>query len=213
MILSDSRVLEEMGKGNIVILPFYEDCLGSNSYDIHLSKYIAIYEHETLSSIDNTKIFQKHSNGHSDIPELTLPLDAAKENKVVSYEIPPEGVVLNPGVLYLASTEEYTETFGCVPFLDGKSSSGRLGIFIHATAGRGDSGFKGHWTMEISVVEQVRVYAGMPIGQLIYFEVSGVIKNSYDKKTGAKYGNVDPRPMASRMFKNFPLKKPLTQDK
>ena len=46
-------------------------------------------------------------------------------------------------------TEEYTETHAHVPFLEGKSSTGRLGIDIHATAGKGDVGFCGNWTLEI----------------------------------------------------------------
>ena len=61
------------------------------------------------------------------------------------------------------------------PFLEGKSSTGRLGIDIHATAGKGDVGFCGNWTLEISVKQPVRIYKGMPIGQLIYFPVDGEI--------------------------------------
>jgi dCTP deaminase len=113
------------------------------------------------------------------------------------------GFLLKPGQLYLASTKEYTRTEKYVPFLDGKSSIGRLGITIHCTAGRGDVGFAGHWTMEIHVVQPVMVYAGMPIGQLIYFE-TGPVDVSYDEKPGAKYHdgrNPDPQP--SRMFRNF----------
>ena len=83
------------------------------------------------------------------------------------------------------STLEYTETRRFVPFLEGKSSVGRLGIDIHATAGKGDVGFCNHWTLEISVSQPVRVYAGMPIGQLIYFlvegEVEGLLKQGIGK--------------------------------
>ena len=88
-------------------------------------------------------------------------------------EIPDEGMILLPHRFYLGVTQEYTETHSHVPFLEGKSSIGRLGIDIHATAGKGDIGFCNTWTLEISVKQPVRVYAGMPIGQLIYFEVSG----------------------------------------
>ena len=89
------------------------------------------------------------------------------------------------------STLEYTETRQYVPFLEGKSSVGRLGIDIHATAGRG-WGFCNHWTLEISVCQPVRVYAGMPIGQLIYFKVDGNVEVDYASKSSAKYNQRTP---------------------
>lgn len=82
------------------------------------------------------------------------------------------------------------------------SSIGRLGIDIHATAGKGDVGFCNHWTLEISCIQPVRIYAGMPIGQLIYFEISGEIENYYNKKEGAKYVEKNALPLESMMFKN-----------
>lgn len=129
-------------------------------------------------------------------------LDARKHNETVHLEIPEEGIVLQPGTLYLGSTLEYTETHNSVPFLEGKSSVGRLGIDIHATAGKGDVGFCNHWTLEISCVHPVRVYAGMPIGQLIYFKVEGDIENYYNKKKNAKYNDKTAKPVESMMWKN-----------
>ena len=107
-----------------------------------------------------------------------------------------------PGTLYLGVTEEYTETHHTVPFLEGKSSIGRLGIDIHATAGKGDVGFCNTWTLEISCVHPVRVYAGMPVGQLIYFKVDGEIDNYYNKKSNAKYNQRTDKPVESMMWKN-----------
>ena len=89
-----------------------------------------------------------------------------------------------------------------MPFLEGKSSVGRLGIDIHATAGKGDVGFCNHWTLEISVSQPVRVYAGMPIGQLIYFKVEGEVEVDYASKTSAKYNHRTPKPVESMMWKN-----------
>ena len=89
-----------------------------------------------------------------------------------------------------------------VPFLEGKSSIGRLGIDIHATAGKGDIGFCNTWTLEISVKKPVRVYAGMPIGQLIYFQTHGELKTPYNKKSSAKYNQRGDLPVESMMFKN-----------
>jgi len=176
MILSDTRILEEIGKGTIVIKPYNRDQLGSNSYDVHLGKYLATYKNNQL--------------------------DAKQHNEIVHFEIPEDGYLLVPHVFYLGVTEEYTETHAHVPFLEGKSSTGRLGIDIHATAGKGDVGFCGNWTLEISVKQPVKVYAGMPIGQLIYFPVDGEIEVKYNQKKNAKYSGQINRPVESMMWKN-----------
>lgn len=176
MILSDKKILEEIKKRNIVISPFDISNMGGNSYDVHLSPNFAQYVDKTI--------------------------DAKKHNKIKHFKIPKNGFVLKPGELYLGSTLEYTETHKHVPFLEGKSSTGRLGIDIHATAGKGDVGFCGYWTLEISCSKPVRIYAGMPIGQLIYYVVSGKVERLYHKKTNAKYSNQEHLPKESMMWKN-----------
>ena len=176
MILSDTEILKAIEVGEILIEPFNREKLGTNSYDVHLSKYLAVYTDEVL--------------------------DAKKHNAIVEVVIPEEGFVLQPGTLYLGVTEEYTETHNSVPFLEGKSSVGRLGIDIHATAGKGDVGFCNTWTLEISCVHPVRVYGGMPVGQLIYFSVFGDIERYYNKKKNAKYNERTTRPVESMMWKN-----------
>lgn len=176
MILSDQGILQEMENGNIVIEPFRKDSLGTNSYDVHLGPFLAVYNEEVL--------------------------DAKKHNTIREIPIPEEGYVLKPGTLYLGVTEEYTETHNRVPFLEGKSSAGRLGIFIHATAGKGDVGYCNTWTLEITVAQSVRIYAGMPIGQLIYFEVDGEVNTYYHHKKNAKYTERSTRPIESMMWKN-----------
>lgn len=176
MILSDKKILEAIASGDIVIEPYDRACLGTNSYDVHLGKWLANYRDPVL--------------------------DARKHNEIECFEIPEAGFVLQPNVLYLGVTHEYTETHHAVPFLEGKSSVGRLGIDIHATAGKGDVGFCNHWTLEISVTQPVRVYAGMPIGQLIYFMVEGDIERFYNKKSDAKYNARTDKPVESMMWKN-----------
>ena len=176
MILSDERILEEIAKGTIKIEPYDRVCLGSNSYDVHLGKWLATYKEHLL--------------------------DAKKHNQIEHFEIPEEGYVLYPHIFYLGVTLEYTETHAQVPFLEGKSSTGRLGIDIHATAGKGDVGFCGNWTLEISVKQPVKVYKGMPIGQLIYFPVDGNVQVSYDKKPNSKYSGQGSKPVESMMWKN-----------
>ncbi|MBX2994750.1 MAG: dCTP deaminase [Bdellovibrionaceae bacterium] len=176
MILTDKEILAHTEKGSIKIEPFRRECLGSNSYDVHLGKTLAVYKDRVL--------------------------DARKHNQIETFEIPEGGFVLEPHHFYLGVTEEYTETFEHVPFLEGKSSVGRLGIDIHATAGKGDVGFCNYWTLEISVKQPVRVYAGMPIGQLIYFEIKGDLLVPYNSKPSAKYNGKTNLPVESMMFKN-----------
>lgn len=177
-ILADSEILKRMEKGDIIIKPFYRECLGSNSYDVHLGKFLKVY-------IDDI-------------------IDAKKDNPTEMIKIPKiSGFILKPYRFYLASTIEYTETYGLVPFLDTKSSVGRLAISTHQTAGKGDVGFKGYWTLEMTTGKEVRIYAGMPVGQILYHEVTGEVLNPYDKKRNAKYSNQDSMPVESRMWKNF----------
>ncbi|HTT16041.1 MAG TPA: dCTP deaminase [Thermoplasmata archaeon] len=178
MILSDAKIRAAIDRGAIVIRPFRPACLGTNSYDVHLGPYLSVYRGAGL--------------------------DARRPNPVTEFRIPREGFVLVPGQLYLGVTEEYTETHGYVPFLEGKSSVGRLGIDIHSTAGKGDEGFCNYWTLEMSVKLPVRIYAGMPVGQLIYFEISGDVRRSYADKSSAKYRRVSAHPTPSRMYLNFP---------
>jgi dCTP deaminase len=226
-----------IARDEIVIRPLDLKCLGTNSYDVHLSPHIKLYAPQPdpkwvprlrcpgcLALFeDNQFAFTSHASYcpkhkyeraiadrvevHVDDPTRVRPreqtvIDARRDNHTITRTIGPDGMILSPNHLYLGSTIEYTESHKHVPFVDGKSSSGRLGITIHCTAGRGDVGFKGHWTLEIHVVEAVRVYAGMPIGQLIFFE-TGEVDMPYDKKPNAKYGNNSPEPQASMMFRNF----------
>lgn len=178
MILCDHEILEEMNQGSLVIKPFDRKCLGTNSYDVHLGRTLAVYQDEVL--------------------------DARAHNQIIEFDIPDDGFVLQPGKLYLGVTVEYTETHKHVPFLDGKSSIGRLGIDIHSTAGVGDVGFCNYWTLELSCIQPVRVYAEMPIGQLFYFSIDyEKIELLYNLKKDAKYNKVVAKPIESMMWKNF----------
>lgn len=145
-----------MNEGSIKVEPFRRECLGSNSYDVHLGKTLAVYK---------------------DFPFWTL--KSITKSKPSKYHLE---VFLTPENFYLGVTQEYTETHKHVPFLEGKSSVGRLGIDIHATAGKGDVGFCNHWTLEISVKKPVRIYPGMPFGQIIYFEMNGTANSVQRKK-------------------------------
>lgn len=215
MILSDTEILRAMERREIVIEPFDAKNLGGNSYDVHLGPVLRVHETSSVAGCamawrgsleigDELRDLVDRSWRSSALGQL----DCAVEQKTIEVCIPDDGIVLAPGILYLASTVEYTETHKHVPYLDGKSSIGRLGIRIHATAGRGDVGFRGHWTCEIDVVQPVRVYPGMPLGQLTYHEVSGEVERKYQTKPGASYlDGRDPMPQPSRLWKKLQAKR------
>jgi len=148
MILSGHQIQANLG-GNLVIDPFDEANLNPNSYNLTLHNELMTYEEVVL--------------------------DMCKPNRVRRMTIPPEGLVLGPNRLYLGRTVERTETHNFVPMIEGRSSVGRLGLFVHVTAGFGDVGFCGYWTLEMFAVQPVRVFAGVPICQIFYHEITGDI--------------------------------------
>ena len=156
MILSGKEINRRLGR-DIIIEPFNEEQLNPNSYNLRLHRELLIYTEPVL--------------------------DMKKRNNVVSLIIPNEGLVLEPRQLYLGRTVEYTKTDTLVPMLEGRSSIGRLGMFIHITAGFGDVGFNGYWTLEISCIHPVRIYPGIEICQIFYHTIEG----DYEKYRSDKY--------------------------
>jgi dCTP deaminase len=102
-------------------------------------------------------------------------LDMRKSNRVERIRIPADGLVLTPNQLYLGRTVERTETHNLVPMIEGRSSIGRLGLFVHVTAGFGDVGFCGFWTLEMFAVQPVKIYPGVPICQIFFHQIAGEI--------------------------------------
>ena len=145
MILSSGRIDEEVRRGNIVISPYDKDRLNPNSYNVRLADEILVYENSLL--------------------------DMKQEQPYEIKKIPERGFTLIPGRIYLARTMEYTETYGFVPMLEGRSSTGRLGVSIHVTAGFGDNGFKGYWTLELSAVQPAIIYPEVEIAQIYYHTI------------------------------------------
>ena len=156
MILSGKEIINRQGK-DIVIDPFDENQVNPNSYNLRL---------------------------HNELLEYDSPiLDMKKENSGTKIIIPEEGLLLESNKLYLGRTIEYTETNNFIPMLEGRSSVGRLGLFVHITAGFGDVGFKGYWTLEIFCVQPVKIYPGIEICQIFYHSIDG----DYDSYEGGKY--------------------------
>ncbi len=154
MILSGEEIFARLG-GDIDIDPFDKRNLNPNSYNLALHDELMVYEEVVL--------------------------DMAKANRVRRIEIPTDGLVLSPNQLYLGRTVERTATHNLVPQIEGRSSIGRLGLFVHVTAGFGDVGFTGFWTLEMFAVQPVRIYAGVPICQIFYHELIGEFSD-YDSK-------------------------------
>lgn len=146
MILSGMEIEREIQQGNIKIDPWDPARLNPNSYNLTLADELMIYEDEIL--------------------------DMKKKPSAQNIRIPEEGIVLEPGRLYLGRTRELTETHRYVPMIEGRSSVGRLGLFVHITAGFGDVGFTGYWTLEIMAIQPIRIYSGIDICQIFYHRIS-----------------------------------------
>ena len=171
MILSGKEILKHMGK-EIIITPFDEKRINPNSYNLSLADELLVYEQDEL--------------------------DMKKPNPNKQIVIPEEGLLLEPNRLYLGRTNEFTKTDRYVPMLEGRSSTGRLGLFIHVTAGFGDIGFAGYWTLEIFCVQPVRIYPNVEICQIYYHDIDG----EYDLYSSGKYQN-NSGIQASLMYKDF----------
>lgn len=157
MILSGSEIVKRHDKGEIYITDFDRTKVNPNSYNLKLHNMLLVYK-------DNV-------------------LDMKKDNEVEVLMIPEEGLLLEPGKLYLGRTEERTVTNTLVPMLEGRSSIGRLGLYIHVTAGFGDVSFDGYWTLELQCVQPLRIYPGVEIGQIYYHTICGEYEsNKYNGK-------------------------------
>ena len=193
---------------DIVITPFFEDCLGSNSYDLHLAPVLKVYKNTIPNGMKPVIEYNENQRysmrdwfydpwsyedytlrpANYDPRNPKFLLAPAKQNETIEIKIPENGVILNPFVGYLGSTVEYTETYNLFPYIDGKSSVGRNFILNHHTAGRGDDGFCGRWTLEIRTLYPTVVYPGMRIGQIYYEQFVGKRK-PYHKNPTSHYRN------------------------
>jgi len=147
MILTGPQIREGVENGDIVIRPFRKRQVTPNAYDFRLGDRCCIYTTKTL--------------------------DAAKKNKTRTFTIPPEGIILQPTRIYLMNTEETMGSCRFVPIIRGRSSVGRLGIFIDVTADLIDLGSVNQWTLQLHSVQPVRVYPGMLIGQVTFWRTYG----------------------------------------
>jgi dCTP deaminase len=171
MILSGLEIKKELNK-KIFIEPYKPELLNPNSYNLRLHNKLLVY--------------------------TQFPLDMKTPNPTKEIIIPEEGLLLEPGNLYLGRTLERTATKGYVPMLEGRSSIGRLGMFIHVTAGFGDVGFEGFWTLEISVTHPLVIYPGVEICQIFYHSLQGEAEEYHSNKYHQNQG-IQP----SLLYKDF----------
>lgn len=133
-------------------------------------------------------------------------LDVKSQNDFKTIAIPEEGLLLEPNKLYLGRTNEYTKTYGFVPLLSGLNELATLGIEIHITAGFGDNGFEGTWTLEIICANPTILYPNMPIGRIYYYPLIGDPSIEYQ---GKYLGQVEPT--ESRLSTEYTKKLTLTK--
>ena len=156
MILSGKEIVTQVNEGNIFISDFDAKLVNPNSYNLRLHNELLIYTDDVL--------------------------DMKKPLHTKTLIIPEEGLVLQPGQLYLGRTCEKTGTDQYVPMLEGRSSVGRLGLFIHVTAGFGDIGFSGFWTLEIQCIKPVKIYPMVEICQIYYHTIEGAFEGYHSGK-------------------------------
>ena len=172
MILSGKEIKKQVKEGSIAIDPFTDDQINPNSYNLRLHPDLLVYDNDIL--------------------------DMREKNSASPLVIPEDGLLLEPHKLYLGRTVERTSTDKYVPMLEGRSSVGRLGLFIHITAGFGDIGFDGFWTLEIFCVQPIRIYSGLQICQIFYHTIDGDFDLYRSKKYQSNKG-VQP----SMLYKDF----------
>ena len=171
MILTGPKIKEEYTNGTITIAPFNEKYVNPNSYDFCLGNTLVVYKNKEL--------------------------DSKVPNETETIIIPEEGMVLQPDTLYLGHTIEIMGSDIYVPILRGKSSTGRMGLFVHITADLIDIGFKGRFTLMMHAVQPLRIYPGMRIGQVTFWQATGNVNLYSGKYQGSSL------PAASQVYKDF----------
>jgi dCTP deaminase len=184
MILSDQDILKRIERGDLKIEPFDSSFLQPSTLDLHLS--------------DELRVFNNWEIGIIDLKERKDP------SKII--RIGSEGFIIHPGEFVLGSTmERVTLPNDLAAKLEGRSSFGRLGLIIHATAGYVDPGFSGWLTLEISNISRlpIRIYPKTRIAQICFIQMSSSVMNPYgSEKLKSKYQG-QKGPTESRAWMEF----------
>jgi len=195
-VLTGAAIRAAVAEGQIQIDPWVPEHVGPNSVDLRLGPTLKVYKldrpHELPAKFQfgrGHKIYRTCVQ-EGEFLEGRI-LDMRADNPTIDLDIPERGLVLMPGILYLGCTMERTASDHYIPKVEGRSSVGRLGIKVHLTAGFGDIGFNGRWTLEIEVTHPIRVYAGERICQVYFSTPHGPIADLYH---GRYQGDLEPRP-------------------
>jgi len=190
MILTGPEIKEQINLGNIEIDPYVPEHVNPASIDLTLGEEVLQYiVRGVVRCFGEHKVYDPGSY-----------LDSKIENDYARTFL-SDGLILEPGNLYLMHTVERVRATRFVPIIDGKSSLGRLGVSIHQTAGYGDPGFDGQYTMEVTCVLPVRLYAGMRIAQIRFHAVQGVVEDY--KRRGNYVGERATGPVPSQSWRQF----------
>lgn len=171
MILSGLKIKEEVKNNKIIIDPFNSEDINPNSYNYTLGDYVKVYNNSIL--------------------------DSKCKQDVTIINIPDDGLILEPNKVYLGFTNEIIGSDYYVPIITGRSSTGRLGLFVQITSDLVDIGFKGRLTLQLHATQRVKIYKGMKIGQVTFWRVFGKVK-LYE----GKYQNSN-EPRESMVWKDF----------
>lgn len=158
-----AAIMDAVGNGDIVITPFNKNNIGPNSYDLTLSLFYKVYEHKTL--------------------------ETGVVNECREFIMHPNGLVLDPSVVYLFQTEEHIITRNCVGSIHARSSASRLGIDMVTSGGLGDVGYEGHWTLCVSVRQPVKIYPFDKLCQIVFHTTHGACDENYGNRKTSKYQN------------------------
>lgn len=203
-ILTDQRIREAVNGGSIQITPFNPEHVNPTSYDLTLGDEVAVYSDWVYTG---RNVYGGPVEGYvedgSGFSAYHRALDVRNEPDVQKFKIDPGlGWVLYPGIGYLMCTNERIHTKKFVPILDGKSSLARLFVQVHATAGFGDPGFDGQFTLEVIVQHPIRVYPGMRICQIRFQEYEGTVERPYNQ-TGHYTGEAARGAIPSQAWRQF----------
>lgn len=188
MNLSDKTIVKELEIGNIIIDPFNPEHLNPNSVDLTLNPDYKMVDWEWVKTKEDGVYLDCKDKEH---------------NKWIDKVVPESGLVLVPNQLYIYHCNERIGVKNNIrATVMGKSSIGRLGLFVHVTAGFIDTGFEGSLVLEMVATVPIKIYPNQKICQVEFIRVEGEVGESYDQKAGSKYMNQQGS-QVSKMHENF----------
>jgi dCTP deaminase len=214
-ILPDHAIRSAIKRGDIQIDPYIPENLNPVSYDLTLGAEVVVYKrwvhfdegYDVRHKYESTRADAAGKRNGSDLVGIKDQfLDVRDEPETIKFTIDQDrGWILKPGIGYLMATRERVFTEKYVPVLDGKSSIGRLFMVVHVTAGYGDPGFNGQYTLEVTVTHALKVFPGMKIAQMRFHTIAGGVPGiGVEKLYAGNYtGEAAQGPVASRAHRQF----------